>query len=62
MDITKLSMTELKALAYDMIAQRDNTSQQLQVVNNEIANRQAEASAQEQQAILEKKAAKKKAE
>lgn len=37
-DITKLPLLELKALAYDVMAKRDFFQNQLNIVNNEIAN------------------------
>lgn len=36
MDITKLSQTELKALAYDLISQLEQTQRNLKAVNDEI--------------------------
>ncbi len=36
MDITKLSLTELKALAYDFIAQKENAQKNLLAVNAQI--------------------------
>ena len=38
-DITKLPMAELKALAYDIIAAKENAERNLQMVNQEIAKR-----------------------
>lgn len=41
MDITKMTIEELKCLAYDLIAQSEQTQNNLRAVNQEIANRQA---------------------
>jgi hypothetical protein len=38
-DITKLPMAELKAMAYDILAAREQADRNLQVVNQEIAKR-----------------------
>lgn len=40
MDITKLSITELKALGFDMVAELERTQQNLRTVNAELAKRQ----------------------
>lgn len=43
MDITQMSITELKALAYDTISQLEQAQSNLQAINREIAaRRQAE--------------------
>lgn len=39
MDISKLSDTELKALAFEQICQRDQADQNLQMIVEEIAKR-----------------------
>jgi hypothetical protein len=39
MDITKLSVVELKALAFDLLVQLENVQNNLKVVNAEIAKR-----------------------
>lgn len=41
MDIKKLDMTQLKALAYDTIAQLENVQQNLALINKEITSRPA---------------------
>lgn len=41
MDITKLSLTELKALAFDLITQQQVINQNLNVVTQEIQKRGA---------------------
>jgi hypothetical protein len=38
--LAKMEISELKARAYDLIAISQSVSEQLQVINNEIANRQ----------------------
>lgn len=43
MDITKLSITELKALAFDIIAQIELSQNNLRAVQQEIAKKQKEA-------------------
>lgn len=48
MDITKLSDTELKALAFDLISQRDAANQNLDVVVKLLASRAQEARAQQE--------------
>jgi hypothetical protein len=45
MEITKLSITELKALFYDEMAKRDIAVNNLQLINREIVKRQEETSA-----------------
>lgn len=42
MDLTTMPITELKALAYDQLLQRDNASQNLQVINAELQRRAEE--------------------
>lgn len=37
--LNELSLTDLKALAYDLISQMEAAQNQLQIVNGEIANR-----------------------
>lgn len=39
MDLTAMSITELKALAYDLLAQGQQIQNNLNTVNQEIANR-----------------------
>ena len=39
MDITKLSVVELKAIAFDLLVQLENVQNNLKVVNAEIAKR-----------------------
>jgi hypothetical protein len=41
MDISKLSLTELKALAYDMLSTIDQAQRNLTSINQEIAKRQS---------------------
>lgn len=38
-DITKLSVTELKALAYDVLSEIEKQQNNLRAVNNELAKR-----------------------
>ena len=38
-DITNLPMAELKAMAYDIIAAKENAERNLQIVNQEISKR-----------------------
>lgn len=40
MDITKMSITELKALAYDHLANIENSQTSLKLINAELAKRQ----------------------
>ena len=40
-DITKMTVEELKALAYDLIVQAQVTQQQITLVQQEIAKREA---------------------
>ena len=47
MDISKLSDTELKALAFDLISQRDAANQNLDVVIKLLASRAQVAQAKE---------------
>jgi len=42
MDITKLNVTELKALAYDQLVQIENAQNNLKILNAEIVTRQQE--------------------
>ena len=42
MDVSKMSLTELKALAYDMIAQKEQLQGQLNQVNQMIGNKMRE--------------------
>ena len=42
MDVNKMSLTELKALAYDMIAQKEQLQGQLNQVNQMIGNKMRE--------------------
>lgn len=42
MDITTKSIEELKAIAYDVLVQRDTATRNLQIVENEIAKRAKE--------------------
>lgn len=42
MDITKMSVTELKALAFDTIVQIENLNKNLSTINREIAGREPE--------------------
>lgn len=42
MDITTKSIEELKALAYDVLVQRDTATRNLQIIENEIAKRAQE--------------------
>ena len=37
MNLKEQTLEQLKALAYDLLAQRDQINQNLQIVNNEIA-------------------------
>ena len=39
MDITTKTTEELKALAYDVLVQRDTATRNLQIIENEIAKR-----------------------
>jgi len=39
MDITKISVAELKALAYDSLVQLDAIQKNLQIINAELAKR-----------------------
>lgn len=39
MDITTKTTTELEALAYQIIVQRENATRNLQIIENEIAKR-----------------------
>ncbi len=41
MDITKMTVTELKALGYDLLVQMQQCQQNIQILNAEIAKRQA---------------------
>lgn len=43
MDITTKSIEELKAIAYDVLVQRDTATRNLQIIENEIAKRAKEA-------------------
>jgi hypothetical protein len=42
MDITKLSLTELKALAYDLLVKAQTAQGDLNLVNQEIAKKKEE--------------------
>lgn len=41
-DITKFTLEQLKAMAYDLIGQLENIQKNLQVLNNEIAKKSQE--------------------
>lgn len=43
MDITTKTTEELKAIAYDVLVQRDTATRNLQIIENEIAKRANEA-------------------
>ncbi len=43
MDITKMTVVELKAVAYDLFVQLEITQKNLQAVNQEIAKKSKEA-------------------
>jgi hypothetical protein len=42
MDVTTMTIEQLKALAYDQIVTRENAERNLQILNNEIARRAKE--------------------
>jgi sRNA-binding carbon storage regulator CsrA len=42
MDVTTMTIEQIKALAYDQIAIRENAERNLQILNNEIARRAKE--------------------
>jgi hypothetical protein len=42
MDVTTMTIEQLKALAYDQIVIRENAERNLQILNNEIARRAKE--------------------
>lgn len=46
MDITKMNLVELKSLAYDQLAQLEQTQNNLKIINQEIINRQQSESLQ----------------
>lgn len=48
MDIAKMSDTELKALAYDLIEQRESVQANLNIVNQELLRRRQEASTKDE--------------
>lgn len=47
MDITTKTTEELKAIAYDVLVQRDTATRNLQIIESEIAKRAKEAEVDE---------------
>jgi hypothetical protein len=43
MDITKMSVVELKALAYDTLVQMENNQQQIRLINDQISKLSVDA-------------------
>ena len=56
MDITKLTVTELKALAFDTLVQIEALNKDLQIINQQIKNKQMEPTTENvsaEEAVLE---------
>ncbi len=60
MDIKKISVTELKAIAYDEGVKLEQARQNLQIINNEIIERIKKADTPKKEAGVEEKPTKEK--